>query len=383
MFSYSQSWTNSPKRRPEGLMIACSADGTELLAGDGDAVYTSTNSGTTWSNQSTLANVQVLAVSANGGALYVSDSGNLSISTNSGLSWRHLTNRPSYNGLSSCQFITCSADGSKLLVAIGSEQIGAVSSPLFTSADFGNTWSSNTALITNWQCATCSADGSKWFAATYGGAIFTSTNLGVAWTPIFKTNRNWVSLASSVDGTKLAVGSYFNQGLGGIYTSANSGANWRTSPLTQQFGWVSVASSADGSRLVAAADGGEIIFSSTNSGGTWSTNNAPRLHWNTVCLTADGSKAFAAPDPLAGPTATYRSIAAPPEPGITASLPAGNLVLAWPVPSTNFALQSCPDLRLANWQGLANMPALNCSNLQNEVTLSPTNSAEFFRLVAQ
>ena len=357
----------------EGFAIACSADGTELLAGDGDAVYTSDeDSGDHLEQPKTLAGVQVLAVSANGNALYVSRFGEIFPS-------RRIQDCPiasfisaigrHHNGLSSCQFITCSADGSKLLVAIGSEQIGAVSSPLFASGDFGNTWSSNTALITNWRCAPhVPADGGKWFAATYSGAILHLNKLWrVVDTPIHHKSGIGYPLASSLTGPNWSRAVGFQPGTWRDLLRLPIQAQiWRTSLLLRnKFGWVSVASSADGSRLVAAADGGEIIFSSANSGGTWSTNNAPRLHWNTVCMAADGAKAFFAGNPRArAATATAVTVRLPlhRSPEITASLLGSNLVLAWPVPSTNFALQSCPDLRLGNWQGLTNnTAALNCS----------------------
>lgn len=379
--AFSQTWTNAPTS-PGGFMIACSADGTKLLVGDGDSVYTSTNSGATWSLQESLANVQVVAVSANGGAFYVSDSGNLSISTNAGLSWTHLTNRPSYSGISACQFIVCSADGSKLMIAIANGQAGGLASPLFTSTDFGNTWSSNAAPITNWECAACSADGSKWFAATYGGSVYAATNPPSPWHSVLATNRIWMSIASSADGTRLLAGSSSSAGTGGMMSSTDSGAHWRTNSASQLTSWVSVASSADGSRLMAVASGGSVI-SSTNYGTNWSTNNAPLLHWDTVCMTADGAKAFAAPNPEYGATATYRAIATPPSPTVAASFLGGNFLLSWPVPSTNFALQTCPDLTLTNWQGLTNVPTLNCTNLHNEVIVRPTNSAGFFRLSTQ
>ncbi len=45
---------------------------------------------------------------------------------------------------------------------------------------------------------------------------------------------------------------------------------------------------------------------------------------------------------------------------------------------TNFVLQESPDL--SGWSAVTNTPVLNLNNLQNEVTLSSTNIARFYRL---
>jgi hypothetical protein len=58
-------------------------------------------------------------------------------------------------------------------------------------------------------------------------------------------------------------------------------------------------------------------------------------------------------------------------------------MLSWIVPSTNFVLQQNVDLGTTNWVTLTNVPVLNPTNLQEEVSFSPSNSAGFFRLGTQ
>jgi hypothetical protein len=55
-----------------------------------------------------------------------------------------------------------------------------------------------------------------------------------------------------------------------------------------------------------------------------------------------------------------------------------NVALSWIIPSTNFVLQQSSDLTA--WVDVTNKPALNITNLQNEVTISPSNSSSFYRL---
>jgi hypothetical protein len=46
-------------------------------------------------------------------------------------------------------------------------------------------------------------------------------------------------------------------------------------------------------------------------------------------------------------------------------------------------LQQNLDLTTTDWVTLTNTPMLNFTNLDDEVTLSPTNSSGFYRLVSQ
>jgi hypothetical protein len=63
------------------------------------------------------------------------------------------------------------------------------------------------------------------------------------------------------------------------------------------------------------------------------------------------------------------------------SISSSNLAISWTIPSTNFVLQQSPEL--ISWADVTNAPALNLTNLNNELSLSPTNSSGFFRLMSQ
>lgn len=119
--------------------------------------------------------------------------------------------------------------------------------------------------------------------AALPGADWTQRNPG-------SVVKYWNDIASSDDGTKLAVVA----GDDYIYTSNNSGASWtRQQPLgagiTKR--WRTIASSADGTRLVAAADD-DYVYTSTNSGASWTprypagAGNAKV--WPSVASSADG-----------------------------------------------------------------------------------------------
>ena len=98
-------------------------------------------------------------------------------------------------------------------------------------------------------------------------------------------------MASSADGTKLAA---VEDG-GFIYTSTDSGLTW--TPRDSERYWLGVASSADGTKLVAidAGDGtgpGGFIYTSSDSGVTWTPRESER-EWIGVASSADGAQLIA------------------------------------------------------------------------------------------
>jgi hypothetical protein len=123
---------------------------------------------------------------------------------------------------------------------------------------------------------------------------------------------------------------------------------------------------------------GDQIWTSTDSGMTWATNNAPST-WYDVASSADGCK-------LVATSHSHQGIwvgQVTPSPQLNLQQTNGNLMFSWTVPSTNFVLQQNLDLTPTNWTALTNTPVLNLTNLQEEVSLSPTNSSVFFRLISQ
>ncbi len=60
--------------------------------------------------------------------------------------------------------MACSADGNRVIGIHGS---------IYTSADRGATWVSNSVPVANWSSVACSADGSRLFATVNGGGIYT------------------------------------------------------------------------------------------------------------------------------------------------------------------------------------------------------------------
>jgi hypothetical protein len=189
-----------------------------------------------------------------------------------------------------------SADGSKLVVALGNN--GDPSSDyIHISSDSGATWATSTSAGTgNWQRVTISADGTKLVANQYGGGVFTSTDGGTTWTKTsaIAYQHFWSSIASSADGTKLAAVENYG---GDIYTSTDSGATWTDRAAAGSRNWTSITSSSDGTKLAAADDSPGYIYLSSDGGLTWATSTAAGIrYWYSVTSSADGTKLAAAPN---------------------------------------------------------------------------------------
>ena len=116
------------------------------------------------------------------------------------------------------------------------------------------------------------------------------------------------------------------------------------------------------------------IYSSTDSGATWISNNIVINLWSGVASSADGGELLAV-----NPNYVYMSKFTV-SPQINTSVAGTNLAFSWTVPSTNFVLQQSLDF--TSWSAVTNAPVLNFTNLQYQVSLTPSDSSGFFRLIS-
>ncbi|MBF0466225.1 MAG: hypothetical protein HQK94_14220, partial [Nitrospirae bacterium] len=290
------------------LSISSSSDGSKLVAGTyggssthgsiyDDYIYTSTDSGVTWTTETDVSGVwngitsnsdgtKLAAVSS--GAYYLISYGDyIYTSTDSGSTWTKQTN----SGMSSWNCIASSSDGSKLVV--GNTGVGYSDGYIYTSTDSGATWIERTGAGSGyWKSIASSSDGSKLAAGGYDTYIYTSTDSGATWTAQTSAgSRYWHGIASSSDGSKLAA---VNNGVGYsggyIYTSTDSGATWTERTGSGSRDWYGIASSSDGSKLAAASHNG-YIYTSTDSGATWTAETgAGSGYWTGIASSSDGTK---------------------------------------------------------------------------------------------
>jgi hypothetical protein len=372
---FAQTWTQTSAPNGNWNSIASSADGSKLVAvAYPGLIYTSTNSGIDWTPTSApFLRWASVASSADGAKLVAvgfwenSFPNAICTSTDFGVTWVQQTNAPNvgWNAVAS------SADGSKLVAAV-------FYGGIYTSTNSGVDWTSNSAPSEPWVSVASSADGTKLVAVAEANGIYTSTDSGVTWTQPANgfTNYYWYSIASSADGTKLVVGALSSVSGGfspnPIFTSTNSGATWISNNVPNQQ-WQCVASSADGAKLVAMAYHG-FIFTSTNVGISWTSNSVPGAYWSSIASSADGTRLVAADLE----NSAIWALQSMPSPSVNIMPTNGNIKLSWIVPSTNFVMQQSSDL--LNWADMTNQPVLNLTNLQDEVILPPPGSNVFYRL---
>ncbi|MBU1237429.1 MAG: hypothetical protein KJ634_14525 [Gammaproteobacteria bacterium] len=274
--------------------VATSADGVKLVAAvNGGQIYTSTDSGATWTARDTGdRNWTAVASSASGNILMAgSPDGSYSgvigltfasiLSTDSGLSWMNL-----YDLGRDCTAVAISATGAAMVVA-GTGEANA-------STDSGLSWTRSS--LGSWVSATASADGS-WMAVGNDTASVDYYYSPTGWSGAFNIDHQTAaisSLASSADFSRLVATLYG----GRIYTATmdptqaigpGSIPTWTAHDVARN--WIAVASSADGKRLLAAEEGGQL-YTSSDFGTTWIPRDSPR-NWSAVASSDDGRKLVA------------------------------------------------------------------------------------------
>jgi hypothetical protein len=367
-----QAWVQTSAPITNWIALASSADGTKLAATAGynvaGSLFTSTNSGETWTQRSVQDLLQSVASSADGTRLVATGSRGVWTSMDSAASWTVQKGPP--DGLS---VVACSADASKIA--------GISLSFLYTSTDFGTNWSSNSGSNFYFcRSIALSTNGTNLALFTQGSGFvfhyFFSTNSGNSWDERdgpFSSN-NGGAIACSADGIRQMLAVSFV----GIFTTTNFGVSWDQASVFGDTAWNSVACSADGSKGVAvsytsAVDFIGMIYTSADSGASWVEANAPRTNWTAVASSADGNKVVAAV--RGGGIYTWQA-SLPPR--LNLALQDDNLVLSWTGSST-FTLQQNPDLSTTNWIDDAVQPVF--INGQYQVVLQLGGSrTNFFRL---
>ena len=289
--SIGENWTARDSVR-NWSAVASSSDGVKLVATvNNGQIYTSTNSGQTWTAQTTSGlgslDWSCVASSADGTKLvaavgYIPNNafptGFLYTSTDSGVTWTKLGSLSSVNDLWSS--VASSANGSTLVAAVYGTSVNA---GVYSSINAGANWTFAAAQYAS--AVASSADGTKLVVTVANGAgqgIYTSTNSGASWVQ-HNTSNGWTAVTSSSDGSRLAA----TMGSGQIYISADSGVTW--TPTASSATWTAIDSSADGSLLAATYNGPGYISISTDSGALWS-QRAPNLAWDGIALSSDGTK---------------------------------------------------------------------------------------------
>lgn len=239
-------WAQSDAATNNWTAIACSTDGTSMTAAiNGGGIWKSADSGASWSLTSAPSNAWTgLACSADGTKIVATGPGGVWISTDFGQTWDE-TSLPTNTYVSAAS----SADGTLLAVVQSGESI-------WLSTNAGSSWTQNSAGY-SWTTVTCSADGSKLvviasFAPNY--IVWVSTNDLASSEGELETGE-LPAVGGSADFSKLFV----INGSSPVALTPNAGAAWVRTP-SPGVSLTSLAVSSDGNEFVAIANGGGIYM---------------------------------------------------------------------------------------------------------------------------
>ena len=301
--------------------IAVSSDGTKLalISADyfkspiGNGVYTSADSGATWTQTSsglpqTSDSMPTWVGSSDSGAnivvttytssiLYLSSDYGASWTTKSLVSMRNSQcNGSQINFLHTQQGpestgFAMSSDGSVIAIPVFNHNPGC----MILSTDSGSTYSSVT-LPTGYFGAQGAVYVSKsgnaiWLAKSDSvGGLWKYDLLTSTWSSNFSaTVGSPRGLTGSQDGTIIYTA---GSTAGLIFKSTDSGGTFSSLAGTSK-NWLGIKSSADGTKLI-GWDTGNNVWVSIDSGATWVFQNNPSTTINSVQFSADGTKAYMA-----------------------------------------------------------------------------------------
>jgi len=250
-------------------------------------------------------------------------------SNNSGATWTMQSTPPAATNWSG---ITMSSDGTKLMaIAYGGT---GTACGIYYGTYTGTTWTFSQVynVSSNWSYIVSDSALSKVIIGNKGGTTYLGTYT-TSWSFVSQTGTiaNWSYIAGDTTLTNLAAvvsggvpaaslaaaGTASTYASSYIYTSSNSGTIWTQQTGSGSRAWSCIASSSNGQTIVAAVYGGGIWLS-TDFGVTWSDQkiNAPTKNWISICLSANGSKIVA----CASNDSIYNYLISTPVPTPTPSL---------------------------------------------------------------
>jgi hypothetical protein len=302
--------------------IASDSTGTKLVI-VGGGIWTSTNGGTTWIDRAPSGPTHIqkwssvasdatgtnLVAVVNGftdlGGLAGPDypaaySGDIWTSTDSGATWTDQTTSGPAHG-QAWRSVASDASGTKLVAATMATGVGSHldrSGDVWTSTDAGSTWTNRTAAQDGtyqwWEGVASDATGTNLVTIGPSG-VWASTDGGATWTDRTPPDaaslmQGWHSIASDATGTQLVASPL----IGDVWTSTDGGVTWTDRGLSGiGFGF---ASDSTGTRLAAVGDdpndGSSHIWISPNGGLSWIQQNVqspPNAGWLAISSSADGN----------------------------------------------------------------------------------------------
>ena len=244
-----KSWTEKNSGLATIGVNAMTACGGNLFAGTNNGVYLSTDTGTSWVLNYTFNSQRVTAMYSKGVNIYTATAGAFYVSIDNGANWKEID-----SGLNS-PLINCILEkGTKLF-------IGCSGGMIYRSSNKGAGWGiANNGL----------AGGDVYSLYDNGAQIFAGTDVGISVSTDY--GYNWTSVSNNSAKSLVAIGSNLFAGTAsGVFISKNTGSTWTAlysglfSPI------INVLMVKDSSLFAGTKDRG--IIGTSDNGNSWVTLN--------------------------------------------------------------------------------------------------------------
>lgn len=183
---------------------------------------------------------------------------------------------------------------------VATTDISGINSYVFFSSNYGDTWSQVLSIATAQQILAeiaLSASGQTIATVTYGydgstyaiGSIYTSRDYGATWTQVTQVTQIWQGIAVSTSGQYMTAVAR----AGAIYVSSDYGATWTAKNTAYStLVYRNVAVSATGQYQTAVAE--QTLFTSSDYGQTWTVRATTTATWVRVRISWSGQYQTAA-----------------------------------------------------------------------------------------
>ena len=271
--------------------IATSSNGKIIAAvynNNGGLISISKDEGITWSTPNSPREFwNSISMSSDGTyilATYFGSGTGYYVSKDSGVTWTEFSYDSSTHNFTSC---AVSSNGQYQFACSSGSTVG-----IYISSDYGSIWSQSSAPNSTWSCIAVNSTGQNVIALASNGSSYYNNNYGVgSWQSITTlTNPNiiWSGVASNSSGQILYACGFGNY----IYTSSNYGTTWTRVNLGNGLYWTNISVNQSGKYIIASNINN--IYTSTDSGSSWSTNTSYGA--SRVVINSDGGIGYAIRD---------------------------------------------------------------------------------------
>lgn len=159
----------------------------------------------------------------------------------------------------------------------------SISDGIYLSSDFGITFSSTSAPSYSWQSVTTSNNGQIAIVASVDAYLYITSNFGVSWSPTSTLANGWYDVTGSGTGQQIIACTNTRR----LYQSLNYGSTFSQITTIPTASFYTLAMNRGSAQYLFVGSYGGYIYSSSNSGATWTTGTLSAL-WQCIDTSSTG-----------------------------------------------------------------------------------------------